>query len=199
MRSRLKTRKLAGALVAVALAAGGCTNDFAKTGTADVILLMVSINGGSPYDSDVTDFNADTGNGGPVRDLVDVVLAARSKNPSQNVTVYTRAIILERYEVRYFRTDGRNTEGVDVPYRFAGNITGALDIGDSDKNIVLPVEVVRLAAKLEPPLLNLTVGGGAIVMSVMAEVTVYGRSIASGDVVKAVGHVQINFSDYAED
>lgn len=189
---------LLGAL-GLALATPGCVNDFAKVGTGDVILLVVAINGGTPLDSDVTDFNPATGDGGPVRDLADVTLAARSKNPTQNNTVYTRAMLLERYEVRYFRTDGRNTEGVDVPHRFAGNLSAAIDIGDSDKNVTLPVEVVRLAAKIEPPLKNMAGGGGAIVMSVMAEISIYGRTIASGDVVKATGNLQINFSDYAEE
>ncbi len=188
MRTGLKS-----GLVALALASAGCTNDFAKNGTGDVALLMVAINGGAPFASDVQNLDS-----GTRADNINVILAARSKNPNNNTTNYPRAILIERYEVRYYRSDGRNVEGVDVPVRIAGDISSAIDIGDSDKNLILSVEVVRLQAKFEPPLRNLIGGNAAIVLSVQAEITIYGRTIASNDVVKATGRMQIDFSDYLD-
>jgi hypothetical protein len=103
------------------------------------------------------------------------------------------AVLVERYEVRYFRSDGRATEGVDVPYRISGNISTALDATtDSGGNVTVPIEVVRTQAKLEPPLLNLTNGGGEIVLTAFAEVTVFGHTIA-GQAVRASGRLQIDF------
>lgn len=186
---RLMTRKLAGAAVAVALATAGCTNDLAKEGTADVFVRIVAIvdpgSGAQVVASDV-------GVASPT--FASVIVAARSKNPSNNTTIYTRALQFERFEVRYYRSDGRNVEGVDVPYRFAGDMSSAIDIGDSDKNVTMLLEVVRPAAKIEPPLLNLRNGGGAAVLTIQAEITIYGRTLASNDIVKATGSVPVEFT-----
>ncbi len=190
MRSRL-----VGGLVALtALAGASCTNDLAKDGTGDVFMRVTAINGGAPLSVDVQNLATAT-----TAENVSVGLAARSKNPANNTTNYPRAILIERYEVRYYRSDGRNVEGVDVPVRVAGNISAAIDIGDSDKNITLSVEVVRLQAKFEPPLRNLVGGNAAIVLTIQAEITIYGRAIHSGDVVKAVGNLQLDFADFIDE
>lgn len=182
----LMTKKLAGVVVA-ALTFAGCTNDLAKEGTADVFMRIVAIQdlSGTPYV--VSDVGAAT----PT--FANVVVAARSKNPSNNTINYIRAIQLERFEVRYYRSDGRSIEGTDVPYRFAGDVRSAIDIGDSTNNLSILLEVVRPAAKLEPPLLNLRDGGGAAVLTIQAEITLYGRTLASNDIVKASGSVPVEF------
>ncbi|NTU85440.1 MAG: hypothetical protein HGA45_39820 [Chloroflexales bacterium] len=60
------------------------------------------------------------------------------------------AVIVEQYRVRYFRTDGRDVEGVDVPFSFSGGITTAVDIGiGSDANVTISVPLVRGQAKQE--------------------------------------------------
>lgn len=186
---RLMTRKLAVVAVAGALAAAGCSNDLAKEGTADVFMRIVAIvdavDGSVPY------VVSNVGVASPT--FANVIVAARSKNPANNSTIYTRAIQLERFEVRYYRSDGRNVEGVDVPFRFAGDLRTALDIGDSDKNLSVLIEVVRPAAKVEPPLLNLRNGGGAAVLTIQAEITLYGRTLASNDIVTASGSVPVEF------
>ena len=55
---------------------------------------------------------------------------------------------------------------------------------------------VRRQAKLEPPLRNLVSGGGELVVSMIAEVTVYGHTTA-GDAVSNTARVQIDFGDFA--
>lgn len=174
----------------LALGLAGCTNDFAKNGTSDAVLLVAAINGGAPLVSDVSD------GGTVVADNAVVVLAARSKNIRFNEVQYTRGFQIVRYEIRYYRSDGRNVEGVDVPYRIAGNINAPIDIGEDNLN--LPVEVVRAQAKLEPPLRNLVGGGGALIMTCFAEITIYGQQLATGDIAEAKGNLQIDFADYAE-
>lgn len=183
---RLMTSKLACVTVAAALALVGCTNDLAKEGTADVFMRIVAIVGteGPVVVSDV---------GQATPTLASVTLAARSKNPNSNDTNYMRAVQLERFEVRYYRADGRNVQGVDVPFAFAGDMRLAMDIGDSDKNITTLIEVVRPAAKLEPPLLNLRNGGAAVVLTIQAEITIYGRTLASNDILRASGSVPVEF------
>lgn len=190
-RRRVMNLRLA-VVAGLALGLAGCTNEIAKEGNSDAFLRIVDVNGGTSLESDVVTKD------GVFRDLADVTLAARSKNPNFNEANYTRAFMIERYEIRYYRSDGRNVEGVDVPFRIAGNISTGIDIGDTDKNLTLSLEVVRLQAKLEPPLRNLIGGGGAIVLSCFAEITIYGRQVATGDVVTAQGTLQINFSDFAD-
>jgi hypothetical protein len=105
------------------------------------------------------------------------------------------AVFMERYEIRYVRSDGRNTEGVDVPFRITGGMNGVIDAqvsGSTD----FAIEVVRRQAKLEPPLRNLVGGGGAIVVTMFAEITVYGRT-TPGQVVQASSRVQIDFGDFS--
>lgn len=183
----LMTKKLAGVLVA-ALTFAGCTNDLAKEGTADVFMRIVAIVDAADGAPRVL---SDVGAGTPT--FANVVVAARSKNPNNNTLNYIRAIQLERFEVRYYRSDGRSVEGVDVPYRFAGDVRSAIDIGDSSNNLSILLEVVRSAAKLEPPLLNLRNGGGAVVLTLQAEITLYGRTIGSNDIVKASASVPVEF------
>lgn len=174
----------------LALGLAGCTNQIAKDGEADAFISIVDINGGSPLKSDVVT------KGSVFNDLATVTVAARSKNPRFNETQYTRAFRITRYEIRYYRADGRNVEGVDVPYRIAGNLTTAVDIGE--QNAEISIEFVRVQAKLEPPLRTLAGGGGAIAISCFAEVTLYATQIASGDVAMATGTLQINFADWAD-
>ena len=59
-----------------------------------------------------------------VEDDVTVSLGNRSKNPTVTDVQVARGIFLERYTVRFFRSDGRNTQGVDVPYDISGPVTG---------------------------------------------------------------------------
>ena len=59
------------------------------------------------------------------------------------------AITITQYHVKYFRTDGRNTEGVDVPYAFDGAVTATIPAGSSSS---VGFTLVRNQAKLEAPL-----------------------------------------------
>ena len=139
-------------------------------------------------------------------DNVTVALANRSKNPSVTDVQVARAIDIDRYTVRYFRGDGRNTQGVDVPFPISGDLRTVIDVGN---NITVQLQVVRAQAKLDPPLTNLRRGSpGPLptptlsptlnqVLTVFAEITVYGRTTA-GDTVSDSGTMQIDFSDYAE-
>ena len=134
-------------------------------------------------------------------DNATVSIAVRSTNPNVTVPQVAMAVFLERYEIRYVRSDGRNTEGVDVPYRITGGMTGVIDALTAGSS-AFTIEVVRRQAKLEPPLRNLrgntpdTLGGSAIVITVFAEITVHGRTTA-GQAVQATGRVQIDFGDFA--
>ena len=101
-------------------------------------------------------------------------------------------ITVTRYHVRFRRADGRNTPGVDVPHAFDGGVTVTIP---ADATASLTFAVVRHQAKLEPPLNTLRRGGGANVISTIAEITFYGRDQAGHDVA-VMALLSVNFADF---
>jgi len=192
------------ATVAVGLAGTGCVPDWAQTNTSPYILEISSI---SPLHvfSDVQ-----IGEGSIINDDVQVSVNAFRKNNNADLsTSPVQHMYLERYEVRYFRSDGRNQEGVDVPYRITGPLGNVRfhTITQSELELTVPITIVRHQAKLEPPLRNLRFvagtdtgteqDGGAVVMTTIAEITVHARTV-QGDALVAVGNVQVSFSNFAD-
>jgi hypothetical protein len=124
-----------------------------------------------------------------------VTLHAALKNPGPDPsspvqpTSYS-LITVERYHVKYVRSDGRNVQGVDVPYEFDGGTTATVGGDSAGVGIVL----VRAQSKLEAPLSALRDG---LIISTIAQVTVYGRDQA-GNAVSATGNITVNFANWAD-
>jgi hypothetical protein len=172
-----------------ALTQVGCVPDWAQNGASDVILLMTAINGGNPLDSDVV-----ISSGGVCPDVVALRVENHFRNPSVTNTGFRHDITIERYEVRYFRSDGRSVEGVDVPFGITGNVAQEII---EESSAVLNLEVVRRQAKLEPPLLNLRTGG-AIIVTMFAEVTLHART-TTGQITNPVSaRLQIDFANFGD-
>jgi hypothetical protein len=179
------------ALLGAVLSLAGCSAGYTKGSTSAVLLLLGGINGGAPLQSDVLK------DGSIQSDSVEMAIAVRFKNPNvETVPSIPSAVIIERYEVRYRRSDGREVEGQDVPYRISGNVTSAYDVKTSGTD-PLVIEVVRAQAKIEPPLRNLQGGGGALIVTMFADITIHGRTI-SGQPVTTTGSLQIDFADWAD-
>lgn len=106
--------------------------------------------------------------------------------PSQN-----DAITINRYHVRFIRADGRNTQGVDVPYEFDGAFTLTVTGGDASAGFTL----VRNIAKMEAPLAALRFNG--LVLTTIAEVTFYG-SDQTGHEVRATARISIDFGNFGD-
>jgi hypothetical protein len=180
--------------LATAVAAGlgvvGCTPSYVTTNDAPVNLYMGAINSSKVLDSDVR-----LGAGSDIicPDTVTVELGVRNKNPNGVAPNMASTVFLRSYEVRYFRTDGRGVEGIDVPYRITGAVSGGIDVQTSG-TVAIPIEVVRRQAKLEPPLSAIR---QAAVLTAMAEITIYGET-TTGKAVSASGQFQIDFGDYAD-
>jgi hypothetical protein len=113
-------------------------------------------------------------------------MAVAAPTPVNSVTV-------NRYRVDFKRSDGRNTPGTDVPYGFDGAATGTIGTDGS----VLSFVLVRAQAKLEAPLKALQNGGGAKVISTMAEITFYGAD-QNGNTVSVTGAISVNFADWGD-
>jgi hypothetical protein len=117
------------------------------------------------------------------------------KNPNVTGVDFRSNIIVQRYEVQYYRSDGRGVEGVDVPFAITGNVTAEVATGTP---ATIHIEVVRRQAKLEPPLLQLASGsGGSPLFTAFAKITLHGVT-AIGQAVTATGTLQIDFADFGD-
>jgi hypothetical protein len=172
------------------LAATACTPSWARQGESPNILLMTAINGGSHIDSDL---RISTGSICP--DLVPLRVENHFKNPLLSGTGFRGDITVERYEVRYIRSDGRSQEGVDVPFRITGNL--AQEILE-DSSAVIQLEVVRRQAKIEPPLSQIVGGGGPAIVTMFADVTLHARSTIQQTTNSVSARLQIDFADFAD-
>jgi len=183
-------------IAALALAPMGCTPDFVENSEADVILRMVRLTGqpGSE-DQDEGDVLFSDVCCAIINDNIELEVELILKNPSVLVPGQFNDVNLERYELRYLRSDGRNVEGVDVPYRISGALSSVQVItGDT---ATVSVVGVRHQAKLEPPLKNLENAGNQDLITTIAEFTIHGRTVQGG-VLEARGSLQVSFADFAD-
>jgi hypothetical protein len=103
------------------------------------------------------------------------------------------AVTITRYRVSYVRSDGRNVQGVDVPYSFDGATTATITSSPS----TIAFEIVRSNAKEEAPLRALIGNGGRVIIATIAEITFYGRDQA-GNEVQVAGSISVNFADFGD-
>lgn len=189
-----------GAATALVLASISCGTQ-TRQGTSSSYLIINTLEGASGADpgafgatvasdvitvvNGVSTFFGDPGRVGFKLGLKDPGAASSPTTPTQN-----NFITVNRYHVRFIRTDGRNTEGVDVPYAFFGAFTVTVS-GDTTVGFTL----VRNQAKQEAPLAALKVN--PIVISTIAEITFYGHD-QTGREVTAVGNIGVSFADFGD-
>lgn len=101
-------------------------------------------------------------------------------------------VTINRYNVRYRRADGRNVQGVDVPYAFEGAITVTIP---KNGTATSGFELVRHVAKNEAPLVQLRYNTSII--TTIADVTFYGRDQVGNEVV-VTGSIQIDFGNFGD-
>ncbi|MGD9903840.1 MAG: hypothetical protein AB7U83_10240 [Vicinamibacterales bacterium] len=200
------------AVLAAALGAAAC-GDVARTGRSPGYLILDRLegaNGAEPdqfstfVPSDVITLVRQTIDGREVRvptafvDPGRVTLRVGLKNPGPSVSPTSpgplNAITITRYRVVYKRTDGRNTQGVDVPYAFDGGMSLTVP---EDQPAVGFFELVRIIAKNENPLVRLISRGGVDQFAAIADVTFYGRDQAGND-VSVTGSISITFADWGD-
>jgi hypothetical protein len=127
-------------------------------------------------------------------DVGRVSMTLHLKDPGQGAVAAPSAlneVTFTRYHVTYIRSDGRNVEGVDVPYAFDSATTFTVGTQGGTGTF----EIVRHAAKLEAPLRALV--DGPVVITTIAEVTFYGRDQAGNNVALS-GSIQISFGDFGD-
>ena len=199
--------------VAALLVLSVSCGDVARTGRSPVMLVidvLEAASGAQPdafsnvLFSDVETLVDRQINGQTVRiatiysDMGRATLRLTLKNPGSATSPLEASALNEvtitRYRVSYRRADGRGTPGVDIPHTFDGAITFTIPAAGSAS---ASFAIVRHQAKLEPPLSTLQQGGGAGMLSTIAEVEFYGRDQAGNDIV-GTGLISVNFGDFGD-
>jgi hypothetical protein len=179
------------ALLVLAMTCASC-GQLQRQGNGSSYLIVNASSG-----SVSSDVGGDTGAAtvGISADTAEVTFQLAMKDPGSagSPTTPTTAnfITINQYNVRYIRTDGRNTQGVDVPYSFDGGMTVTVGTGPVTSTFTL----VRRIAKSEAPLRALTVNG--LVISTIAEVTFYGHD-QTGRSVSAIARYSVDFGNFVD-
>lgn len=188
------------ALPAIALGAG--CGDMATQGGASSYLIvnaLVAASGAQPNEDSGT-LQSDVVtvvDGSPTifNDIATATFTMALKDPGGSELPTTPTsnnfITINRYNVRFFRADGRNTPGVDVPYAFDGAFTLTVRANETSGSFTL----VRHQAKLEAPLAALA--RNAVVISTIAEITFYGRD-QTGREVSAISRISVDFANFGD-
>lgn len=217
MRFSIPHHRMAALLLAVSALVTSACGEVARTGRSPGFLIIETLEGasgatpsefGSTVSSDVLTLVEVDVNGSKVKvptifgDVGRVTFRLGLKNPGTAATPTAasslNAVTVNRYRVAYKRADGRNTQGVDVPYAFDGAFTVTVPISGSAG---AGFDLVRVAAKREPPLSNLrdtaASAGGAQFIGTIADITFYGRDQAGND-VEVTGSISVSFADFGD-
>lgn len=190
------------AVIALAFAATAC-GKLTREGTSSSYLVISQLQGspgltgnfGSVLASDVLNVDPQTNAQSVAADQGQVSLSLALKDPgsstSPNTPTPNNYVTVTQYHVEYVRSDGRNVQGVDVPYAFDGAVTATVQ-----NETTVGFTLVRIQAKQEAPLQALQFHGGAGAISTVARVTFYGHD-QTGREVSVVGNIEVNFADWA--
>jgi hypothetical protein len=123
------------------------------------------------------------------------VLRAPLKDPGSTAPLApttNNEVTITRVHVEYIRADGRNTQGVDVPFAFDSAVTGTVTAGGT---LTMGFELVRNVAKQESPLVQLKQGSN--IVSAIARVTFYGTDRV-GNSIQATGQLSVEFGNFGD-
>jgi hypothetical protein len=128
-------------------------------------------------------------------DTAKATLSARFMDPAPLLgTSQYSDIMVTRYVVSFTRTDGRNRPGADVPFPFEGSLSTLIRV---DSTTSVNFVIVREAAKLEAPLINLRDSAYGDILNMTAKIEFYGHDLAD-KAVKATGYLTVYFANYID-
>ena len=184
-------------LCALAVASASCGSVREGTGTSFLIVEGMDFAPGNDRTQFEATLHSDVNTpGGNFDDLGRATFRLGLKDPGSsaapNTPTQNQFITIDRYHVRFFRADGRNTQGVDVPYEFDGAFTSTVG-GNSVQSAFV---VVRHDAKREAPLAIL--GSNRLILTIIAEVTFYGRD-QTGRETSTTARASIDFGNFVSD
>lgn len=185
------------AVTAMAVASAAC-GDLTRQGTGSSYLLVNELRGASGAEPDKFSSTLHSDVVTVVDDVPTIFNDVAQVSFSMAMKDFTteptsnNAITLNRYHVRYVRADGRNTQGVDVPYAFDGAFTGTVRPG---ADLTATFQIVRHIAKTEAPLGALA--RNLVIISTIAEITFYGRDQTGRD-VSVTANMLVDFGNFGD-
>jgi hypothetical protein len=191
------------ALIIVVLAMTACNtgcNALENQSTSAAMLQIISLTGndlaGEPGSttvfSDVLTSKGSIFNDNGVAELKAVPL---DPDIAVDLTPYME-VLVDQIDVEFKRTDGRNVEGVDVPYRFTQPISVLVPFAVSTE---IPFILIRHVAKMEAPLLALSVPvNQGKVLQLVAIITVHGKDKGGHRVAPVTGYISVWCSNFAD-
>ena len=189
------------AVVAAFIVASASCGELTRQGTASSYLTIESLQAASG--ADPSEFGGDLSS--DVLTVVDnvptvfadpgrVTFALRMKDPgpagAPTTPTSANFITINRYRVQYLRADGRNVQGVDVPYAFDGAFTVTVS-----ETASAAFTLVRVQSKEEAPLASLV--SSRVALSTIAEITFYGHD-QTGREVSVVGRIGVHFANWGD-
>jgi hypothetical protein len=163
-----------------------------RTGQSPSYLILQTLTGGATGTAIVqSDVISDTGS--VFQDSGSATMQVALKDPVASTPSTVNAITITQYHVEYTRADGRNIQGVDVPFAFDGGVTVTIPAGGTGS---VQFTLVRIQAKIEAPLKALAGHRGQEVISTIAKVTFYGHD-QNGREVSVSGNIEVDFADWA--
>lgn len=184
-------------VLAVMAAAAASCGDVVRSSRSPVMLVVnslgsssgattmqsdVVITGKAPCTVDTPCFSDDN-----AQASLGVVMKDVTVTPTTN-----NQVTVSHYHVAYRRADGRNIQGLDVPYAFDGAVTVTIPANSTGP---VSFNIVRGVAKLETPLIQLR--NNADVITIIADVTFFGTDQVGND-VSVTGSILINFGNFSD-
>ncbi len=200
MLRHLRRVWLTSLLLGIALAGTGC-NDAANSNATSSLLTLISLTALGPNGEEGTVLASDVitiVNDVPaiVEDIGTATVRNRPIDPDQGSATSWQDVVLNRYRITYTRADGRNQQGLDVPYAFEAAMT--LDI-KINSEVEFGFILVRAISKTEPPLVQMAqgpIGEGTILTT--ATVEFWGNDLG-GHPVYLKGQIAVHFANWADE
>ncbi len=198
MRVKLINTLLVACIGCAASFTAGC-GDYVRQDNAPVTLVIDILeagSGSSPQNFQGTLRSDVLTKGGISDDMGRVTMRMILKDQGMpgftNVPGPINRVTITRYRVSFRRSDGRNTQGVDVPFPFESAVTFTVPPEGTAQAVF---ELIRHTSKAEAPLSALA--GSRVIISTVADITFCGRDQAGND-VSITGSMGVLFGDFAD-
>lgn len=188
----MKLKLLALIIVSLLLASCLAKEDDSTSGT---MLQIISLTGNDleGKEGSTTVFSDVVTNGSVKNDNGVADIAALPLDPYLEVTSQYMDVMVDQIDVEFRRTDGRNAEGVDVPYHFTQPMSMLVT---TLAPVKIPFVLVRHVAKTEMPLLALI--ANPEVLQLVAVVTIHGRDLGGHRVAPVTGYINVWCANFAD-
>ena len=188
-------------LIIAALALASCqAKEDDSTSASFLVITSLTGNDLAGKAGSTTVFSDVITNGSIINDSAVAVVTALTYNPTEDseehdITYYMN-VIVDQVDVEFMRTDGKNTEGVDVPYHFSQPMNMLVEV---DKTASIPFILIRHVAKMESPLIQLRdFPSEEFVLQLVAKVTMHGKDLAGHRIAPVSGYLTVWCANFAD-